>query len=91
MSEDSSLSVDRDRPSVFQSIRDVILPKGERTMDLATGKPVVLPQDIPMSVHSVGKGILEGQEFLGSFEATFYVKRPPRTVHISGHFKAVLS
>jgi hypothetical protein len=70
-STDRSLSIDSDRPSVFESIRDTVLPRGENAMDITTGRNVVLPQDIPIRVHTTGKGILKGQDFSGEFDATF--------------------
>ena len=90
-SPDMSLSVDGDCPSVFESIRDVVLPRGENTIDITTGRMVVLPQDIPVRVHTKGKGILQNQDFSGEYDATFDIQRPARRLSISGHFRATLS
>lgn len=90
-SQDLELSVDPDRPSVFESVRDVVLPKGEATIDLTTGRTGVLPFDIQVRVHTIGKGTLRGDNFCGEFDATFYIQQPSRTARISGHFKAILA
>jgi hypothetical protein len=91
ISEDLSLSTDNDRPTVFESIRDVVLPKGELSMDISTGRPVVVPFNMSMTVNSVGKGILQGDKFFGKFDAVFNVRIPRRILQISGHFEVNLS
>jgi hypothetical protein len=90
-SNDSQLSVDADQPTVFTSIRDAVIPRGERTLDIATGNSVVIPFDIPMQVITTGTGILAGEKFSGRFHATFDVQQPRRTMEVEGHFEANLS
>jgi hypothetical protein len=69
-----ALSTDEGSPTVFESTRSVVLPKGEVALDMLSWKQVALPMNITATVHTKATGVLRGNEFAGEFVGTFTYK-----------------
>jgi hypothetical protein len=66
-SNDKTLSITSDKPTQFIYNQKIVLPAGEKLLDLNTWREVVLPQNISCDVKAIAEGILDGHKFFGRF------------------------
>jgi hypothetical protein len=93
---DSSLSIDALNPSRFDRTMNVILPRGERILNMANWKEEVLAVGINCKLQFSGAAVLAGKQVTGQFSAHyFYVLQlpgaPSLSVNMNGRFRLVLS
>lgn len=68
-SDDNTLSTDPMRPTAFRAAREIVVPKGTRTLDINTWKHDIAPTDLRMKVVFEARAYVIGQECIGSFES----------------------
>ncbi len=67
VSADSVISVDPANPTVFIDRRTIVCPAGEKILDIASWREIVLPQNITFHSETTASGTLRGNVFMGSF------------------------
>lgn len=85
-SEHGSLSTDPDTPTIFSATTTHILPKGEVALDLTTWREVPLPMNISIQAQTTATGYLEGNKFLGQFNALLTYQELGLQVEMGGSF-----
>ena len=68
ISEDTVLSTDPSRPSIFKFSGETTFPAGEEMLDVATWKSVVLPENIQATVSVTARAVLTGSRLSGAIE-----------------------
>lgn len=68
---DQFLSADATQPTTFEGVTDVVLPKGERILNLATWQEEQIPIELQCRVLTRGSGSLTNKEFTGRFSAVY--------------------
>jgi hypothetical protein len=67
ISTDSQLSVNKERPTVFVYENRVILPAGERLLDLQSWKEIELPMNLTCDISASASGVFDDAVFSGIF------------------------
>lgn len=86
-----SLSDDPDNPTIFESSKLCVLPKGEKILNIMNWQEVKLPQNIESLAESRVSGILKGNLFVGEFRASITYIAQRKKVFIEGVFNVHLS
>lgn len=89
-SDDSLLSSDPDRPSLFKAEYELVLPKGEKMFDFRVGGHMVLPINMSLKGFSVANGVLSNNEVTGSMEDRMLFPEINIEGRITGNFKLSL-
>lgn len=87
MSNDSVLSKDEARPTIFQSQQEVFLAKGEVLFDLRTGSDAQLPINLTCKVKTLAEGIIKENIFTGKFQADYYYQEWGLNLTMMGKFE----
>lgn len=90
-SPDTQLSCDPSRPTSFTYAHRVILPAGEKVLDLNTWKHIQLPRNITCNVRSEASGVFENRTFSGRFMTDMHYVEAGMTVNMSGSFEVHLA
>lgn len=90
-SEHDSLSTDPHIPTVFSATTTHILPKGEVALDLTTWREIALPMNIGIQAKTKATGYLEGNKFMGQFNAHLTYKELGLQVEMNGSFNVHLA
>jgi len=90
-SPDTQLSSDPSRPTSFVYAHRVILPAGEKLLDLNTWKHIQLPQNITCDVRSEASGVFENRTFSGRFMTDMLYVEAGMAVNMSGSFEVHLA
>lgn len=91
LSTSDVVSTDPAKPTVFESIRHVTLPKGEVCLDMMTWRQVALPVNVTSIVHTMARGALRGSEFVGDFEGNFTYQGLAQRMTTRGRFRIHLA
>lgn len=86
-SRDKIISVDKNNPTIFQANRRVILPAGERMLNLQNWQEIELPCNITCYIETTASGILEGSKFVGEFTAKMQYLETGVNLSMSGEFE----
>jgi hypothetical protein len=86
VSPDAYLSTDPARPTCFRYESHVVLPAGEKTLDLNTWRPVVFPSNIHCHTLAEALGVLVGRTFRGSFATQINSVNLVSPVSLAGSF-----
>jgi hypothetical protein len=70
-SEDTDVSTDEAKPTIFQSSHDVFLAKGEILPNPITGIATALQTNLTCKVTTAARGVLRGRLFSGMFQAEY--------------------
>ncbi|MDF1613846.1 type I restriction enzyme HsdR N-terminal domain-containing protein [Desulfurivibrio dismutans] len=90
-SPDTQLSSDPSHPTLLTYAHRVILPAGEKLLDLNTWKHIQLPQNITCDVCSRASGVFENRIFSGRFMTDMHYLESGMTVNMSGSFEVHLA
>ncbi|CAG0971001.1 hypothetical protein RHDC4_01281 [Rhodocyclaceae bacterium] len=90
-SQDSQLSTDPSCPTVFTYAHRVILPAGEKLLDLNTWQHIPLPQNITCDVRSEASGVYVKRTFSGHFITDMHYVEAGITVNMTGSFEVHLA
>lgn len=90
-SEDKAISSDPARPTRFHSIREVILPQGEKVLNLTIWQKQSLPCNIPVRAETTGIGALQGHTFSGQFRGRLDYPSLNLKIAVDGSFQVHLS
>lgn len=85
------VSMDSARPTVFESERQMILPKGMTALNLMDWTEVEMPMNITAVVRTRATGYLTGTIFTGGFLASIVYAELRLTVTIEGAFELQLA
>lgn len=67
VSTDKTISIDEKSPTVFQAHHKIVLPTGERILDMMSWREIELPMNITCNVETIASGILQKHKFVGQF------------------------
>lgn len=87
----SRLSSDRTKPTIFKLNHSVILPQGEKLIDINTWKEVVLDRNINCHVETSISGYLEENKLIGFFESKIIYNEFNFKISLKGIFKVSIS
>ena len=90
-SEDGNISVDPENPTTFSYDNTVMLPKGEKVLDMNTWQPFMMPMNINCHVVATAKGVLHGNVFAGVFITEMNYLEARMAVQMSGTFEIYLA
>lgn len=91
ISDDSTISTDPEKPSLFIYENTVILPSGEELLDLNTWKKVTLTNNISCHTVTKARGFLEGNKFAGQFITEMNYLETRMVVKMTGSFEVFLA
>ncbi|MDO9066943.1 MAG: type I restriction enzyme HsdR N-terminal domain-containing protein [Deltaproteobacteria bacterium] len=91
VSHDSSISADQENPTVFIYRNTVILPAGEKLLDLNTWKSIILPVNISCHVVAEAHGFLDGHKLAGKFITRMNYIEAQMVVDMVGSFEVFLA
>jgi hypothetical protein len=87
VSNDSQLSIDLDRPTIFANSNTVVLPEGTELLDMRTWKQVLLPVSLRCDVVAIASGVLHENTFSGQFASVMQMRGPPAmNMRLEGEF-----
>lgn len=86
-SNDSVLSTDEDRPTIFQSEHTVFFAKGEIMPNFLTGSDNQLSSNLTCKVKTVAEGVLKDNIFTGKFQAFYFYQESGLNLTMGGEFK----
>jgi len=87
MSEDSVVSVDPARPTVFKASQKILLPRGEIVLDMQTWREIALPFNMTCVAETIASGTLRDRKFSGDFTVKTSVVEASRSVEMYGYFE----
>lgn len=90
-SQDIQLSTDQANPTLFLYEHHVILPAGEKLLDLNTWELVELPLNIRCNVRAEARGTYSNRIFSGSFTTTMHYLESSLNINIAGSFEIHLA
>lgn len=90
-STDSQLSTDPAHPTLFKYVHRIILPAGEKILDLNTWRHIQLPQNISCDVHTEATGAFANGTFSGAFSTAMHYVEAGKIIHMSGSFEIHLA
>ena len=88
---DRSISDNPDSPTIFTYENTVILPSGEKLLDLRTWTDVILPLNISCQVFAEARGIIKENKFFGNFITRMNYIEFKMTVDMAGSFEVFLA
>jgi hypothetical protein len=86
ISDDSTLSTDPQKPTVFSYRNKVVLPAGEEIFGLLTWRRVPLPVNLTCDITTGARGVYGDGHFSGAFESSIGYREADRVVSFSGSF-----
>ncbi|MEJ2436835.1 MAG: type I restriction enzyme HsdR N-terminal domain-containing protein [Sulfurovaceae bacterium] len=87
-SNDDSISSNPSSPTVFSSNQTIILPAGERLLDINSWQEVTIPRNITCEVTTKASGYLEKNRFHGDFVSIMnYDQGINQSIKLSGKFE----
>ena len=89
-SESNIISKEVNKPTVFTSVTEHVLPQGERVLDLNTWQEVELPISFHVTTQTTVSGYVKGRSFEGTFQACL-IYTELGSVTINGNFQAFLA
>ncbi len=87
VSQDDIVSTDPSRPTVFTASQRILLPRGEKLLDMQTWRETVLPVNITCLTETIASGTLRGNQFGGNFTAKLRAVEVQRYVEMYGYFE----
>lgn len=87
VSNDKTISIDKNNPTVFQAQHRIVLPAGERVLNLLTWKEIELSMNITCDIETIASGIMQGYKFIGQFTAKMYYKEMGVNLVMNGDFE----
>ncbi len=90
-SESESVSCDPERPTIFASVTDHILPQGEMVLDLTTWRESPFPINMNVNTQTRAVGYLESNTFQGEFEGLLAYQEIGLQVSMTGEFNVHLA
>ena len=91
ISEDEEISANPDNLATFVNDSNVILPKGEELLNIATWSKAKRSDDITGHVIATAEGALEGKVFSGEFNTKMNYLEIQQIIQLSGSFKIYLA
>jgi hypothetical protein len=91
ISNDTAVSGDPAKPTIFSSTNQIHLPAGEKILDLLSWREVILPLNLTCIAETLAKGILVGQDFKGEFLAKLRYLEVKLIVEMIGTFEVHLA
>jgi hypothetical protein len=91
LSESNTISMDADKPIVFTSSTDHILPQGEMILDISTWQEKPLAMNMHVQTQTTASGHLKGKVFQGKFEAILTYHEINFKIGLNGDFQAHLA
>lgn len=89
--KDEKISTDPQNPSVFSSLTNHIIPKGEMILDLTTWQEQPFPLNVTVQTKTIASGWLNGKKFSGQFQAILFYKELNMQVVLKGAFDTHLA
>ncbi len=90
-SNDSDLSTNSQRPTVFVYRNTILLPEGEVILNLVTWQRVPLPTNVTCDVEVKALGVYRDRRFLGKFETLTRYRESNMNVRLFGSFDVYLA
>jgi len=90
-SESNTISVDRDKPTVFTASTNHILPQGEKVLDFTKGQEMLILKNIHVQTQTAASGYLKGNIFQGEFKALLIYLETNSQVGLNGDFRVQLA
>lgn len=90
-SKDSALSMDAQMPTQFESMQNIILPRGLSILDITSWKKITLPINIHCETKTIAKGHLKGNIFSGEFQAELFYKDTNQRINLKGEFEIFIN
>jgi Type I restriction enzyme R protein N terminus (HSDR_N) len=87
ISKDKYISNDSKNPTVFIGDQTVVLPAGERLLDINSWQEVVIPTNIVCKVKTQASGYLEGNRFHGDFFSIMHYQNVNRKINMHGKYE----
>lgn len=87
VSEDKCISNDSKKPTVFIGGQTVVLPAGERLLDINSWQEVVIPTNIVCRVQTQASGYLEANRFHGDFFSIMHYQNVNQRITLSGKYE----
>ncbi len=91
ISTDSTISDNSDSPTIFSYENAVIIPSGEKLLDLRTWTDVILPSNITCQVSVKASGIVKEKKFFGIFTTCMNYNEFSMRIEMVGSFEIVLA
>jgi hypothetical protein len=88
-SDDKTISNDKNKQTIFKYSRSIILPVGEKVLDLSTWKTIDLPINIRCDVKAQASGFLQANKFSGKFITCLKYSTMNTEIQVSGSFEMV--
>ena len=90
-STDEQISSAQEKPTTFVYNNTLVLPKGEKLLDINTWSSIELPANISCHVIATAEGVLEGNKFSGRFSTEMNYIQASIKVLMSGTFEISLA
>ncbi len=87
VSTDKIVSIDENNPTIFRAQHKIILPAGERVLNMLTWEEVELPMNVTCNVETIASGTLQGYIFTGQFTGKSYYVETGINLLMSGEFE----
>lgn len=91
ISPDEQISIDREKPTIFLYDNTLILPQGEKILDMNTWSHIELSINISCHVVACAKGVLEGNKFSGRFTTEMNYIEAKMMIEMAGSFEIYLA
>ncbi|MDA8133943.1 MAG: type I restriction enzyme HsdR N-terminal domain-containing protein [Desulfobacteraceae bacterium] len=85
-SDDGSISISPESPTIFSATTNHILPKGSLVLDLSTWRELPLPMNISVQAQTKATGYLDGNKYMGQFNALLTYQEFGLNVEMDGSF-----
>lgn len=89
-SDDSMISTDISKQTVFSAVTNHVLPQGEKILDLMSWQEVPLPLTLHVETETTAAGVLDGKRFIGDFTALITYKEIDFKFSSQGSFSIYL-
>lgn len=86
-SKDKIISADKNNPTIFKANHKIILPAGERMLNLQTWQEIELPFNITCHIETIASGSLDGYKFVGEFTAKMQYLETGINLTMDGDFE----
>lgn len=87
VSTDKTVSIDKNNPTIFRAQHKIILPAGERVLNMLTWEEVELPMNVTCNVETIASGTLQEYTFSGQFIGKVYYVEMNINLVMSGEFE----
>jgi hypothetical protein len=91
VSNDSVLSTNSGNPTKFVSSRPVVIPKGEKVLDLLTWTETIIPMNIICNTETIAEGVLKEHLFLGRFYLKIDLSGLRKSLEAVGKFELYIA